>query len=410
MGGNSAGADPDLVGFAKSRILGSNRHLNGNAPAGGYRSTVLGVSSLAEGVATLSTALLPAGIRILHCHYGGNSDYTASDSGALSEFVIANPGSGLQAAVYYPTSYNGGPWSVGIGDFNGDGRPDLAIPNFMYPGFGSNTVTIMLNNGDGTFRSGQVYTAGIWPKDVAVGDFNGDGKADLLVMGIPNGTTSAILLGNGDGTFQANGQYLVGGTSVAIADFNGDGNADALIVGAQPSGAGAGGSFALQLGNGDGTFRAPVYHSSSPGQITVGDFNSDGKEDIAITCCGGGMAVQLGNGDGTFQPYTLYSSSEGGYGIVAGDFNADGKLDLAVANGDSIVVYLGHGDGSFQSPLISYVGGLTESLAVGDFNSDGRTFQPHRSGSDQRHSDRDRDGAIGFDAGVHGWVGVDLSH
>jgi hypothetical protein len=346
-------------------------------------ATVLGVSTLSGGRAMLTTTMLATGTRALQAHYSGDATNAASNSNSLSQVVRALPGTGLHPTGIYSTNFNGSPNSVGIGDFNGDGKPDLAVPNFTYPSFNINSVSIMLNNGDGTFRLGQTYPAGTWPIDVVVADFNGDGKADLLAMGIPAGYTSAVFLGNGDETFQPSSPpYLPGGRAVAVADFNGDGNADLLIVGAVTNG------YALLLGNGDATFQAPIFRPTaiSPWSVAIGDFNRDGKQDLAIAYLGGGMTVQFGNGDGTFQPWTFYYTpaigpNDGATSVVVADFNGDGNLDLAVAcpggsrpNGNPgyVIVFLGKGDGTFQAPLGTPVAGGAYTLAVGDFNGDAR--------------------------------------
>src|SRR5947209_5068 len=192
------------------------------------------------------------------------------------------------------------PLSVGMGDFNGDGRRDLAVANW-----GSNTVTILLGNTSGAFTqaSGSPITVGTAPQSVAVGDFNGDGRPDLAVA---NGGTStvSILLGNGNGTFtQASGSPIVVGSgpeSVVVGDLNGDRKPD-LAVANYTSG-----TVSILLGNGNGTFASsgsPVSVGSSPQSIALGDLNGDGTPDLAATNrLANTVSILLGHGGGTFAP------------------------------------------------------------------------------------------------------------
>ncbi len=278
-----------------------------------------------------------------------------------------------------------GPLAVAVGDFNGDGKPDLAVSNNCpVGGCGGNlpsTVSILLGNGDGTFQPHVDYPVGS-PTGVAVGDFNGDGKPDLAVA---NGDSVAILLGNGDGTFQAAVDYgTAGGTSaVAVGDFNGDGKPDLVVSNSVDS------SVSIFLNSGSGTFptRKDFATGAYPTSVAVGDFNGDGKLDLATSecgatpnCAGGSASILLGNGDGTFQAHVDYTV--GGYplALTVADLNGDGFLDLAVANSNStggtapgsVSVLFGNGDGTFQTQQVYPAGLMTSSVVVGDFNGDGQ--------------------------------------
>src|SRR5271157_3268938 len=199
-------------------------------------------------------------------------------------------------------STSSGPASVAVGDFNGDGMVDLAI---VQPS--RNSVAILLGKADGTLSLAVFYATGALPVAVAVGDFNGDGRQDLAIANQncaspyscgANGSVS-ILLGNGDGTFQS--QVVIASgmqpSSIAMGDFNADGKPDLVISN------GALNSIVVLLGNGDGTFQSPVAYSTPSGatSVAVGDFNQDGNLDLAAGDSSAAVLIFLGNGDGTFQ-------------------------------------------------------------------------------------------------------------
>src|SRR5215469_9201918 len=208
---------------------------------------------------------------------------------------------------------------------------------------------------------------------VAVGDFNGDGILDLATCGENplGGSAYSILLGNGDGTFQRAHTYSDGGAyGIAVADFNGDGKVDVVITDQYRQG------VDLLLGNGDGTLGPPIFSGplgSFPSDVIVADFNRDHKLDIATSNIGDDtIAVALGNGDGTFQPATKYTLNGMPSSLVSADFNRDGKLDLVTAIGNSIVFLPGNGDGTFGSTTQSaFNASLPYVAGVGDFNHDG---------------------------------------
>jgi hypothetical protein len=194
---------------------------------------------------------------------------------------------------------------VGVGDFNGDGIADLAVAN---GGTNSSTdpgsVSILLGNGDGTFRAAVNYAAGEAPWSVAVGDFNGDGHADLVVADFGRGHgslasgTLSVLLGNGDGTFQAAQTYAgAWGASVAVKDFNGDGILDLAVSG--------GLGVRVLLGNGDGTFQTtPISYiaGTGPWGLAVGDLNGDGLPDLAVADLTTSSGVSILINDGKWAP------------------------------------------------------------------------------------------------------------
>ena len=273
------------------------------------------------------------------------------------------------------------PLGLAVGDFNGDGIPDLAVTTAS-----ASTVTILLGNGDGTFSTaGLIPIAGPDSQQVVVGDFNGDGKADLALL-FADINLVQVLLGDGDGTFTALPAIPApdaAGFLFATADFNGDGKADLVLANNFTD------TLTILLGNGDGTFTAAAAApaiNGFPQSVAVGDFNGDGIPDLAVAINTGANGVPssveilLGNGDGTFTP-TAESPATGDNpaSIVTGDFNGDDILDLAVANmyantfsPGTVTVLLGNGDGTFTpTPVSPVVGFLPNSIAVGDFNGDG---------------------------------------
>ena len=253
-------------------------------------------------------------------------------------------------------------------DFNADGRPDLLVLDDYTTGF-----YISLGNGDGTFQPAVNTPLSYRVDDLATADFNGDGKADVAVTAdVIGGGTLNIFLSNGDGTFRTGAQYSVGFYSyVAAADMNNDGKVDLIL-------ASFGSPLTLFLGNGDGTFQPPIQGPSATynSNLVLRDFNNDGRVDVAVGTYGG-IAFLAGIGDGTFSG-PVYSDSTLLFccQLTAGDFNGDGKLDLVTngaINNREADVMIGNGAGTF-GPLIPYgpPGQLfTRNLVAGDFNADG---------------------------------------
>ena len=288
----------------------------------------------------------------------------------------------FQPPVTYPVGTN--PRAVSVADFNGDEKPDLAVVNFGFSDTGDNGgVSILLGNGDGTFQPARNFPAGKMPESIAIADFNGDNKPDIVAVSELANVLN-VLFGNGDGTFQApvtvaldvDPYYVVAG------DFNNDHKPDLALsgLGRDLDGDGirdsAGGTTVL-LGNGDGTFqnRGPLLPLSLS---LAADFNQDGRLDLAVASYPG-FDLFLGNGDGSFQ--APKSNAVPGGAVAVGDFNGDGKLDIVAllpvhvcgwppkqCDG-RIDVLLGNGDGSFSSAFSKT--GAYWTLALGDFDGDG---------------------------------------
>jgi FG-GAP-like repeat/Abnormal spindle-like microcephaly-assoc'd, ASPM-SPD-2-Hydin len=340
--------------------------------------------------------------------------------------VYLSKGDGTFAAgVFYPVGSTGfTDEGITLGDFNNDGKVDVVVSLS-----GDNVVgqeVVLLGNGNGTFQSGKTSTGVYYPTSVVAGDFNNDGKLDLVIAGQPscNGSCTpvitSILLGNGDGTFQTPTTIFFNNGTLAAADLNGDGKLDLVLtngvvqiylgggdgtfvnthsyqpLGGPPQGF-AVADFNLDgkldvaaegnilLGNGDGTFKgvsgvALPLPSFGPPATAIGDFDKDGTPDVAVLSVNSvnNLYILINDGTGALKLANTYTLQQPGYGIATADLNGDGNLDLIVTGVDPISqnwsysVLLGKGDGSFQPPVFyqQSVVGEAPTIAIADFNND----------------------------------------
>ncbi|HEY49598.1 MAG TPA: hypothetical protein G4O13_06090 [Dehalococcoidia bacterium] len=322
----------------------------------------------------------------------------------------------LVPIFHYKTDYatGGNPWSVAAADFNGDSYNDLAVANTE-----DATVSVLMNNGNGTFRVKTDYSTGSEPTSVATADFDNDSDFDLAVANTWDDTVS-VLLNNGNGTFQEKMDYEtdMSPNSIAAADFNSDSYTDLAIANSW------GDTVSVLLNNGDGTFQAKAdfFTGSEPLAVIAADFDSDFDVDLAVAnywsdtvsillydeyfafkdktdfptgfspvslfaadldndsdfdlatanSWDDTVSVLLNNGDGTFQEKTDYNTDSYPSSVAAADFNNDSYPDLAVANeySESVIVLLNKGDGTFWRKTGYATGTNPMSLVLADFDGD----------------------------------------
>jgi hypothetical protein len=313
--------------------------------------------------------------------------------GAASISAAPTVGADITFSGHNEIPAGSGPASIVVGDLNSDGKPDLAVANSRSPG---GAVTTLIGDGTGSFGSPTTMTAPLAnPNSVSIGDFNRDGRLDLAAVDFWGGTTSnvetygAVLLGDGAGGFTASPVLVSAGLAnplaVGVADINGDGASDIVTVGAKTSGSNPVGFTAVLRGDGTGAF--PTRNFSQGGDVrrslVLADLNGDSKLDLATADSGredfpGKAWVGLGDGTGCFGVCGGGSfTADAGVGttsIARGDFNGDGLSDLVTANyeSDDVTVFLGNGTGSLPTGQSFPAHDGPVGVNVGDFDGDGR--------------------------------------
>jgi hypothetical protein len=316
----------------------------------------------------------------------------------ISGEMIVSPGNSdgtLNMPPIYSLDLTG--TAVAAADLNGDHIPDV-----MYYVGRTGEVGVMLMSSDLTLNPPVTYQtqtgpgAPAGPQNFATGDLNGDGVADVVIANSPSTTgTVSVLLGKGDGTLGAEHTYQAGSftSAVVLADFDGDGKLDAAVVNTGDASSNTDtGNVSVLIGNGDGSFKPPVNYSAGslrPFSLVTGDFNGDGKPDLAISTSqtnpqspmSSSVVILMNNRDGTFKTASTLPTGPGPYqqlSMAAGDFNGDGKVDLAVlvdipnGSNNTISIFLGNGDGTFQTgPVTTSIQSGLEFLLMADFNGDG---------------------------------------
>jgi hypothetical protein len=282
-----------------------------------------------------------------------------------------------------------GPAQLKVADFNGDHIPDLATVNNS-----ANTVSILINNGNGTFRPHVDFATGPSPVAVAAVDWNKDGKMDLVVVnsGADAAHSVSILLGNGNGTFQPHHDIAgaPSANSIAVGDFNHDGNPDIATSSNSPVNAvyvslgnGVGGVLGQKITSGFGQQPQAGEHQYLVTKIVWADFNRDGKDDLYyIQCCGGfdveigAWGVLVGNGDGTFTDH-LNGQNSVARDVVSVDINQDGLSDALLPYSGchtpctGVQAFINNGNGTFGGAANIVVDGDIPGAASFDVESDG---------------------------------------
>jgi VCBS repeat protein/FG-GAP repeat protein len=325
----------------------------------------------------------------------GNPDVATANNDSGDVSVLFGQGNGLliDLGATFPvgTPDLAAPSAIAVGDFNGDGKPDIVVADEI-----GNAVSVLLNLGMLPFFGAAINTnTGTSPEDVVVGDFNGDGKLDVATADNLDDTVT-VLLGSGDGHFhppsfcsnlstQACTQDIdcLGGTCDALApisvgsapaalvavDANGDGKLDLIVANSSGNPSGAAGSLTVLKGMGDGTFVAVSFCSNQPTQTCHidGDCPTGGTclAELVSTSFDTPMAIA-----GCRSPYPPVTMPP----CTPADLNGDGHPDIVVVNeeGDTASVLLGKGDLTFQPAIIYSVASLPEGVVIGDFDGDGK--------------------------------------
>lgn len=365
-------------------IINLGCYAEGTFPCQGVPGFVVIVLGLGNGTFPAATTIISSPLSsLISADFNGDGHLDlAGETGSGISVLLGNGNGTFQPQILTTLSQISGP--LVAGSFKSPNETDLAtlVSSCTQSSCPPGDAAILLGNENGTFQTPVDYLVDAGPSYLAAGDFNGDGSLDLAVTNASSNTVS-ILLGNGDGTFRAHVDYPAPTGPIVTGDFNGDGKLDLAILGNYLTGGSS--TVSILLGNGDGSFQAPVAYATagSPTSIAAGDFNGDGNLDLAVGTVDGPVSILLGNGDGTFQPHVDYPS--GGYlvddigswsdlALSVADFNGDGKLDLAMGLefSASASILLGNGDGTFQSPIVYTVGERNvSSITVGDFNGDG---------------------------------------
>lgn len=242
------------------------------------------------------------------------------------------------------------PRGLVLKDLNQDKRLDVAVACS-----GSDEIALLLGRGGGALLPGRSYAVHRAPVSITTGDFNGDQEPDLIIA-LRNDKVK-VLLGNGDASFREGAQYEHGDTptSIVSTDLNGDGKLDLAVTNGGPMSS----AVSIWLGNGDGTFQAPVDYRTGKRPLTVAfaDFNNDRRPDLLVV--NGEMdtfTVFLGNGDGTFQSGKESGADAGPVFGFGRDFNGDNFADVAIVNlqSSNLSILYGRGDGTFRYPPKNY--------------------------------------------------------
>jgi hypothetical protein len=292
----------------------------------------------------------------------GEPDLAVANEGSRDVSVLINNGDGtFAAAVNYEVGPH--PHSVWAADLDGDGKSDLAVGDDF-------DMSVLKNNGDGTFAAPVHYAAGLSPRYVLAADLNGDGKPDLAAANVVSNDVS-VLFNNGDGTFASAANYTVGSLprSIFAADLDGDGDQDLAVANENSN------NVSILFNNGHGTFASAINYGvgNQPVSVFAADLDGDGDQDLAVATYGSqSVSVLKNNGDGTFAMAVGYAAGHPG-SVIAADLDGEGKLDLVGADpiSNSVWVLKGNGDGTFAAAVNYGVGIVPYSVFAADLDGDG---------------------------------------
>jgi FG-GAP-like repeat len=286
--------------------------------------------------------------------------------------LLGCPKVSVGAIVFGPrTDYPAGfrPSALAVGDVNGDNRADVVVTNQF-----TNSFSVFLGDGAGSLGPATTFNTGVEPVSVAVGDLNQDGRVDVVTSN-HDGNTVSISYGQGDGSFLPHEALPVGTHpfSVVLADLNNDDLLDIAVSCASAP------SVSVILSLGGGTFlpRTNYLTEWAPYSVVASDFNGDGHLDLAAGCAGGStpgstVSILLGSGNGTFGPKVDWTIPPvGEVCIVAGDVDNDGHRDLVTGVKSFVSVLRGRGDGTFGPRSDIYVGDYVTNFALADLDRDG---------------------------------------
>jgi hypothetical protein len=317
----------------------------------------------AQTVRTYAVGALPSAVAVADLTGNGKQDIVVADAGSNDVSVLLGNGDGTFGPA---RTFAAGtsPSAVAVADLNHDGIPDLVVADAA-----GNDVAVLRGNGDGSFWLPRTYAVGSDPTAVAVADVNGDGIPDLITANYGSNDVS-ILAGNGDGFFQPAVNFAAGTSPAALAVVvTSGGRPDLLVADA--------GSDSVSLLEPGVTFQAPVAVAmgSRPAAVVVADLTGNGRPDIITANTGSNdVSVLVGNADGTFQTPRDYAAGPSPVAVVVADLTGDGIPDLIVADsgGNCVSVLLGNGDGTFGPAQTFAAGSFPSAVAVADVNGDGK--------------------------------------
>jgi hypothetical protein len=362
----------DLTAASTASVTVSNGGANSNIayfPVGPLR----GIVGTNPSALILASGSVPTGVAFGDFNKDGKLDMAICDDFNDTVSIYFGNGDGtFQTPAVYPVGNQ--PLNIVVGDLNHDGYLDLITADGL-----ASHISVLLGQANGLFAPAQQYATGGLPQSITIGDFNRDGNLDIATPNEGSDTVS-VLLGNGDGTFQAHQDYAVGFKPIDVktADVNGDGILDLVVANLEgnPNGNPAP-TISVLIGNGDGTFQAQASYlaPAGPNAIGVGDLNGDGHPDLVTSDGAGAFTVFLNSGTGTFSTHASYPSCHfPAYVVGLADLQNNNRLDAILPNFGctEVTAAFGNGDGTFKKiPAFFPVDTNPDALGVADLNGDG---------------------------------------